>query len=135
MNESLRVLRPCRSQGAFALLEDALGAAVMDVTGGEHGDTAMTVLGVVPGKERAAERDRGGDIGEATGEAVVILQGLDTCASEKGLSSLTWGRLSERVTPRSASSWAVHLLYCETPILRQRRPAAVTRSTAPEAPV
>ena len=32
------------------------------------------------------------------------------CASEKGLSSLTWGRLSERVTPRSARSCAVHLL-------------------------
>ena len=47
MNESLRMLRPCRSQGALALLEDALGAAVMDVIGGEHRDSAMTVLGVV----------------------------------------------------------------------------------------
>ena len=31
-------------------------------------------------------------------------------ASENGLSSETWGRLSEHVTPRSASSCAVHLL-------------------------
>ena len=37
------------------------------------------------------------------------------CASEKGLSSLTWGRLSERVTPRSASSCAVHLLVIGAP--------------------
>ena len=34
-NEAFRVLRPCRAQRAFTLLEDALGAAVMDVVGGE----------------------------------------------------------------------------------------------------
>ena len=33
MNESLRVLSPGQAQGALALLEDALGAAVMDVIG------------------------------------------------------------------------------------------------------
>ena len=37
------------------------------------------------------------------------------CASENGLSSDTWGRLSERVTPRSASSCAVHLLVIGAP--------------------
>ena len=37
------------------------------------------------------------------------------CASEKGLSSLTWGRLSDRVTPRSASSCAVHRLVMGAP--------------------
>ena len=36
-------------------------------------------------------------------------------ASEKGLSSLSCGRLSERVTPRSASSCAVHLLVMGAP--------------------
>ena len=39
MNESFRVLRPGRLQGAFTLLEDALGAAVMDVVWGEHRDS------------------------------------------------------------------------------------------------
>ena len=37
------------------------------------------------------------------------------CASENGLSSDTWGRLSERVTPRSARSCAVHLLVIGAP--------------------
>ena len=74
------------------------------------GDPAMAMLGVVPGEERTAEGGRGGDVFEPSGETGVVLQGLDTCASEKGLSSLTWGRLRERVTPRSARSWAVHLL-------------------------
>ena len=76
-NESFRVLRPCRSQNAFALLEDALGTAVMDVIGGEHRNSAMTVLGVVPGEECPAERGRGGDVGEAPGEAGMVLQGLE----------------------------------------------------------
>ena len=37
------------------------------------------------------------------------------CASENGLSSLTWGRLRERVTPRSARSWAVHFWSSAAP--------------------
>ena len=82
VNESFRVLRPCQAQGAFALLENARGAAVMDVIGGEHGDSAMTVLGVVPGEEGPAERGRSGDIGEATGEAGMVLQGFELCLGE-----------------------------------------------------
>ena len=46
MTESFRVLRTGRAKGAFALFANALGAAVMDVIGGEHRDPGMTVLGV-----------------------------------------------------------------------------------------
>ena len=64
------------------MFEDAPGAAVMDIVGGEHRDPAMTMLGVVPGKERPAERSRGGDVCEAAGEAGVVLQGLELCLGE-----------------------------------------------------
>ena len=101
---------PGKAKGAFTFFEYLAGSTVVHVMGGEHCDPGMSMLGVVPGEERPAEGDRGRDIVESPGEAGVVLQGLDTCASEKGLSSLTWGRLRERVTPRSARSWAVHLL-------------------------
>ena len=47
------------------------------------------------------------------------------CASENGLSSETCGRLSERVTPRSASSCAVHLLVIGAPLYNFGMPAAL----------
>ena len=113
-DEASRVLRPCRAQRALALLEDALSPTVMDILEGEHRDSGMTVLGVVPGEERPAKLDRGGDIGKRPGKPEWYFRVLNW-ASEKGLSSLTWGWLSERVTPRSASSCAVHLLVMGAP--------------------
>ena len=110
MHESFGVKGPGGMQGTFTLSQHPRCSVVMDIIGGDHGDPAMAMLGVVPGEERTAEGGRGGDVFEPSGETGVVLQGLDTCASEKGLSSLTWGRLRERVTPRSARSWAVHLL-------------------------
>ena len=53
----------------------------------------------------------GGNVFEAAREAGVILQGLELRLG----ASLTWGRLRERVTPRSARSWAVHLLVIGAP--------------------
>ena len=96
-------MTPGGAQGLFTLLQHGVGTAVMDVIGGEHGDSAMAVLGVVPREERPAEGDGGVDIVESPGEAGVVLQGLDTCASEKGLSSLTWGRL-----PSGAKCFFIH---------------------------
>ena len=101
MNESFRVLRPRQVKGAFALLEDALGAAVMDVIGGEHRDCAMTVLGVVTqGKNERQNSLAAAKSGKRAGKPGWYFRVLNW-ASEKGLSSLTWGRLRERVTPRS----------------------------------
>ena len=62
MNEAFRVVCPGVLQGALALFEDTLGAAVMDVAWGEHGDPGMSMLLVVPREEGPAERDRGVDI-------------------------------------------------------------------------
>ena len=39
--------------------------------GGEHRDSGMTMLGVVPGEEGSAEGNRGGDVCESSGEAVI----------------------------------------------------------------
>ena len=62
MNEAFRVVCLGVLQGALALFEDTLGAAVMDVAWGEHGDPGMSMLVVVPREEAPAERDRGVDI-------------------------------------------------------------------------
>ena len=86
----------------------------MDIVRGEHGNAAMSMLGVVPREERSTEGDGGGDVVEAPREAWVILQGLELRLGER-LSSDTWGRLIDRVTPRSASSCAVHLLVIGAP--------------------
>ena len=72
MNEAFRVVCPGVLQSALALFEDLLGAAVMDVAGGEHGDTGVAMLAVVPREEGPAERDRGVDVFEATREAGVV---------------------------------------------------------------
>ncbi len=60
---------PGGAQGLFTLLQHGVGTAVMDVIGGEHGDSAMAVLGVVPREERLAEGDGGVDIVESPREA------------------------------------------------------------------
>ena len=69
MNEAFRVVCPGVLQSALALFEDLLGAAV-DVAGGEHGDTGVAMLAVVPREEGPAERDV--DVFEATREAGVV---------------------------------------------------------------
>jgi len=50
---------------------------MVDIVRGKHGDPTVAVLGVVPGKEGPAEH--GGLLGprKATGEAGVVLQGLE----------------------------------------------------------
>ena len=102
-------------QGALALFEDTLGAAVMDVAWGEHGDPGMSMLVVVPREEGPAERDRLAWISSKRPGKPGWYFSVLNWASENGLSSLTWGRPSERVTPRSASSCAVHLAVMGEP--------------------
>jgi len=55
-------LSPGVFQGAVAVCEDAVGASVVDIAGGEHGDTGVSMLAVVPGEEGSAERGRGVDV-------------------------------------------------------------------------
>ena len=113
-NEAFGMTGPGGLKGAPALVEHALGAMMMDVVRGEHRDPAMAMLGVVPREERAAEGDRAVMSWKRPGKPGWYFRVLN-CASENGLSSDTWGRLSERVTPRSASSCAVHLLVIGAP--------------------
>ena len=54
----------------------------MDVLGGEHRDSGMSMLGVVPWEEGPAESGRDGDIFEPPGEAGMVLQGLELCLGE-----------------------------------------------------
>ena len=83
MNEAFRVVCPGVLQGALALFEDTLGAAVMDVAWGEHGDPGMLMLVVVPREEGPAERDRGVDIIEAPRKAGVVFQRLELGFGER----------------------------------------------------
>ena len=56
---------------------------MMDIVWGQHGDTAMAVLGVVPREERPAEARGVLDVDEATGKAGVVLQGLELRLRER----------------------------------------------------
>ena len=70
-------------KGPPAPVQHALGSMVMDIVRGEHGNAAMSMLGVVPREERSTEGDGGGDVVEAPGEAWVVLQGLELRLGER----------------------------------------------------
>ena len=55
-------------QGTSALSQHIRCSVMMDIIGGEHRDPGMAVLGVVPGEERPAEGDGGGNVFEAARE-------------------------------------------------------------------
>ena len=83
--------------------------------GGEHRDPGMAMLGVVTqGKNERQKTIVAAMSSNRPGKPGWYFRVLN-CASQKGLSSLTRGRLSERVTPRSARSCAVHLLVMGAP--------------------
>ena len=69
--------------GSPTRVEHALGSMRMDVVGGEHRDPAMAMLGTLPGEERSAEGDRGGDALQAARGAGVVLQGLELRLGER----------------------------------------------------
>ena len=77
MDEPYGILSPGVLPGALALFEDALGASVVDIAGGEHGDTGVSMLAVVPGEEGSAERGRGVDVVEAAREAGMVVEGFE----------------------------------------------------------
>ena len=77
MNEPFRVFGPSFVPGALALFEDTLGAAVMDVAWGEHGDPGMSMVVVVPREEGPAECERSVDVIEASRKAEVVFQRLE----------------------------------------------------------
>ena len=61
--------------------ENGTGFGFLPVGGyrmwGEHRDPAMSMLGVVPGEEGAAESGRDGGVFEAPGETGMVLQGFE----------------------------------------------------------
>ena len=83
VDEPFGVLSPGILQGALALFEDALGASLVDIAGGEHGDTGVSMLVVVPGEEGSAERGRGVDVVEAAREAGMVLEGFELGFGER----------------------------------------------------
>ena len=62
------MIAPGGLKSASALVQHALRPMMMDIVRGEHGHAAMAMLGVVPGEERSAEGDGGGDVVEAAGK-------------------------------------------------------------------
>ena len=82
-NEAFGMTGPGGLKGPPALVQHPLGTMVMDIVRGEHGNAAMSMLGVVPREERATEGDGGGDVVEAPREAWVILQCLELRLGER----------------------------------------------------
>ena len=68
VDEAFGVKGPGGLQGTSALSQHIRCSVMMDIIGGEHRDPAMAVLGVVPGEERPAEGDGGGNVFEAPRE-------------------------------------------------------------------
>jgi hypothetical protein len=99
-------------------LVDRAGSPEMDRGGGvPRGvprDPGMTVDVVVLVEEAGAELPGVGERGEGCRNSGRYLRVLN-CASEYGLSLLTWGREWERVTPGSASSAETGLEVIEVP--------------------
>ena len=102
-------------KGPPALVQHALGTMVMDIVRGEHGNAAMSMLGVVPREERSTESDGGGDVVEAPREAWVILQGLELRLGER----VVIGHLGAAQRPRDPE---VGEQLCGA-LARHRRPA------------
>jgi len=69
--------------GALSFGEHCLGASMVDIVGGQHGNAPMAVLGVVPREERAAVAGRRLDAGEAAWETRVVLQSLELRLGER----------------------------------------------------
>ncbi len=70
-------------QGALALREHLRRSSMMDIVRSQHGDAAMTVLVVLPREERSAVGRGVLDVEETTGEAGVVLQGLEPRLRER----------------------------------------------------
>ena len=69
--------RPGGIEDALALGEHVGGTAMVNIARGQHGDAPVTVLGVVPRKEGAAECGGLLDAAEPTRKAGMVFEGLE----------------------------------------------------------
>ena len=67
----------------LAVGQEIAGTAEVDIGGCEHGDTRVPMVMVVPREEGPAVAGRGLSAREATGEAGVVLQGLELGLGER----------------------------------------------------
>ena len=88
--------------------------AAVDHLGGHQGDPRVTVLGVVPGEERAAEGPGVLDGAEAVGKVGLVLEGLELGLGERVVVGDVRPAVG-LVTPRSASRKATGLAVIESP--------------------
>lgn len=91
LDEALGVSGVSAGEDAGTDLEQSVRPTVVDVGRGEHGDPAVAVLAVVPGKEVGAESPGVLIEPNRSGKPGRYLSVLNW-ASEYGLSSLTCGR-------------------------------------------
>ncbi len=77
LNEAFGTSNPGRVHDPLPLAEYLRCSAIVNVVRGQHGDAAVSVLGVVPRKERPTVIRGMLDAGEATREAGLIFQGLE----------------------------------------------------------
>ena len=77
LNEAFRVFGPGGLKRTLTLFQQVLCPPVVDIIRGEHCDPAMPMPGVVPGEERPAEGNGGGDVVEAPREAGMVLQSFE----------------------------------------------------------
>ena len=71
VDEAFGVKGPGGLRGTSALSQHIRCSVMMDIIRGEHRDPGMAVLGVVPGEDRPAEGDGGGNVFEAAREAAL----------------------------------------------------------------
>ncbi len=63
--------------------DDLIGVTEVDLFGGQHGDAAMAVLGIIPTEERATEGLGLVLIPEPPGKRGMVLQGLELSLRER----------------------------------------------------
>ena len=114
VDEALRVVAERLIECGLTCGMDGIGLAVMHLVRGHQADAGMVVVLVVPIEEVAAEGSGVLDAAEALRELRLVFQRLEVAFGERVVPRLrrgrlldTYGRLWDRVTPRSASSSAV----------------------------
>ena len=114
-NEAFRVLAIGVEQDGAALFSDRFGSAVVDVGRGMKSNARVAMIVVIPRKKTSAVGPGVLVAAEAIGEVGSVLEGPELRFTEYGLSLLTWGRLCDLVTPRSASRWTTCLAIMGDP--------------------
>ena len=113
-DEAFRMDGVGSGQDGGARVADGLGATVVDGFRGAQAEAGVTVLGVVPGEEVAAEGAGILDGAEARREAGSILEGPELRLRVRVVVALT-GRECVLSTPRSVSSRATGFEVIDEP--------------------